>query len=106
MLMPEDYINGLRTLNISRTGAAGVIGTPVKVEDPAQLRAQALKSIDVQQKHGAKVLRASKSDATEHPTDGHNTTTPGSSKKSETKQGKSISVRAELNRQNLVPTNN
>jgi len=106
MLMPEDYINGLRTLNISRTGAAGVIGTPVKVEDPAQLRAQALKSIDVQQKHGAKVLRASKSDATEHPTDGHNSTAPGSSKKSEAKQGKSVSARAELNRQNLVPTNN
>jgi len=109
MLMPEDYINGQRTLNISRTGAAGLIGTPVKVEDPAQLRAHALRSIEVQQKHGTKVLRESKSEAasvTGHADDGHKSTAPGSGKKSETKQAKSVSAGAELSPQNLVPTNN
>jgi hypothetical protein len=112
MLMPADYINGLRELNISRTAAAGVIGTPVRVEDPAKLRAQALKSIEMQEKHGAKVQRQSKSEATApsavtgQTNDQHKTTTPASSKKSESGQAKAVSARAELSRPNLVPTNN
>jgi len=52
--MPAEYIMAWRRLNISRTAAAGVIGTPVKVEDPAKLRAQALKSLRCQEKLGAK----------------------------------------------------
>ena len=112
MLLPAEYINGLRDLNISRATAAGVIGTPVKVEDPAKLRAQALKSIEMQEKHGAKVQRQSKSEATApsavtgQTNDQHKTTTPVSSKKSESGQARAVSARAELSRQNLVPTNN
>jgi hypothetical protein len=112
MLMPAEYINGLRDLNISRATAAGVIGTPVRVEDPAKLRAQALKSIEMQEKRGAKVQRQSKSEATAtsaatgQTNDQHKTRTPASSKKSESEQAKAISARAELSRQNLVPTNN
>src|SRR3954468_22383550 len=112
MLMPAEYINGLRNLNISRTAAAGVIGTPVRVEDPAKLRAQALKSIEMQEKHGAKVQRQSKPEATAtsagtgQTNDQHKTTTPASSKKSESGQAKAVSAGAELSRQNLVPTNN
>ena len=90
-----------------------MIGTPVKVEDPAKLRAQALKSIEMQEKHGAKVQRQSKSEATAatsavtgQTNDQHKTTTPASSKKSESGQAKAVSARAELSRQNLVPTNN
>jgi hypothetical protein len=110
MLMPAEYINGLRDLNISRT--AGVTGTPVRVEDPARLRAQALKSIEMQEKRGAKVQQQSKSEATAtsgvtgQTSDQHKTTTPASSKKSESGQAKAVSARVELNRQNLVPTNN
>jgi hypothetical protein len=110
MLMPAEYINGLRDFNISRTAAAGVIGTPVRVEDPAKLRAQALKSIEMQEKHGAKVQRQSKSEATApsavtgQTNDPHRRTTPASSKKSESGQGRADSARAELSR--LVPTNN
>ena len=115
MLMPAEYINGLRDLNISRTAAAGVIGTPVKVEDPAKLRAQALKSIEMQEKLGAKGQRQStnsKSEATGtsavtgQTNDQHKTTTPASSKKSKSGQGRADSARAELSRPNLVPTNN
>ena len=112
MLMPAEYINGLRDLNISRTTAAGVIGTPVRVEDPAKLRAQALKSIEMQEKRGAKVQRQSKPEVTAtsagtgQTNDQHKTTTPASSKKSEFGQAKAVSARAELSRQNLVPTNN
>jgi hypothetical protein len=115
MLMPADYINGLRDLNISRVAAAGIIGTPVKVEDPAKLRAQALKSIEMQEKHAAKVQRQltnSKSEATGtsavtgQTNDQHKTTTPGSSKKSESGHAKAVSAHAELSRPNLPPTNN
>jgi hypothetical protein len=112
MLMPAEYINGLRDLNISRTAAAGVIGTPVRVEDSAKLRAQALKSIEMQEKHGAKVQRQSKSEATApsavtgQTNDQHKTTTPASSKKSESGQAKAVSAQADLSRPNLVPTNN
>jgi hypothetical protein len=112
MLMPAEYINGLRDLNISRTTASGVIGTPVRVEDPAKLRAQALKSIEMQEKHGAKVQRQSKSEATApsavtgQTNDQHKTTTPASSKKSESGQAKAVSAQADLSRPNLVPTNN
>jgi hypothetical protein len=115
MLMPAEYINGLRDLNISRKAAAGVIGTPVKVEDPAKLRAQALKSVEVQEKLGAKAQRqstTSKSEATGtsavtgQTNDQHKTTTPGSSKKSESGQGRVDSARADLSRPNLTPTNN
>ena len=115
MLMPAEYINGLRDLNISRATAAGVIGTPVKVEDPAKLRAQALKSIGMQEKLGAKVQRQStnsKSEATGtsavtgQTNDQHKTTTSGSGKKSESGQGRAASAQAELSRSYLVPTNN
>jgi hypothetical protein len=114
MLMPAEYINGLRDLNISRTAAAGVIGTPVKVEDPAKLRAQALKAIEVQEKLGAKAQRHStnsKSEATTatpavtgQTSDPRRTIAPASNKKSESGQGRTDSARAELSR--LVPTNN
>jgi hypothetical protein len=112
MLMPAEYINGLRDLNISRAAAAGVIGTPVRVEDSAKLRAQALKSIEMQEKHGAKVQRQSKSEATApsavtgQTNDQHKTTAPASSKKSESGQAKAVSAQADLSRPNLVPTNN
>jgi hypothetical protein len=115
MLMPAEYINGLRDLNISRVAAAGIIGTPVKVEDPAKLRAQAFKSIEMQEKLGAKAQRQStnsKSEATGtsavtgQTNDQHKTTTPGSSKKSESGQAKVDSARAELSRRNLSLTNN
>jgi hypothetical protein len=114
MLMPADYINGLRDLNISRTAAAGVIGTPVKVEDPAKLRAQALKSAEMQDKLGAKVQRqstnsksevTSTSAVTSQTNDQHKTTTLGSGKKSESGQRRD-SVQAEVSRPNLSPTNN
>ena len=112
MLMPADYINGLRNLNISR---AGVIGTPVRVEDPAKLRAQALKSIETQEKLAAKVQRQSTntksaatgpSAVTGQTNDPHRTTTSGSGKKSESGQGRADAARAELSRPNLVPANN
>jgi hypothetical protein len=113
MLMPAEYINGLRDLNMSRTAAAGVIGTPVRVEDPAKLRAQALKSIEKQEKLGARVHRQSTNSESEatapsavtgQTNDPHRRTTPASSKKSESGQGRVDSTRAELSR--LVPTNN
>jgi hypothetical protein len=111
--MPAEYINGLRDLNISRSAAAGVIGTPVRVEDSAKLRAQALKAIEAQEKLGAKAQRHStnsKSEATAtsavtgQTSDPHKTTAPASNKKSESGQGRTDSARAELTR--LVPTNN
>ena len=112
MLMPAEYINGLRDLNISRTAAAGVIGTPVRVEDPAKLRAQALKSIEKQEKLGARAHRQSTNSESEatapaaagQTNDPHRRVTPTSSKKSESGQGRADSTRAELTR--LVPTSN
>ena len=50
MLMPANYINGLRDLNQSRPNLAGVIGTPVEVEDAAKLRAEALKALGRREK--------------------------------------------------------
>jgi len=109
MLMPAEYINGLRDLNISRTAAAGLIGTPVRVEDSAKLRAQALKAIETQEKLGAKAQRHSansKSEATATPavTSQTKTTAPAANKKSESRPERTDSARAELTR--LVPTNN
>lgn len=46
MLMPADYIDRLRELNISRTDLATIIGTPVRVESAAQLRSVALKRLE------------------------------------------------------------
>jgi hypothetical protein len=43
--LPETYINAIRDANMGRAGQAGVIGTPVRVEDPAALRASALRAI-------------------------------------------------------------
>jgi hypothetical protein len=43
MHMPAAYINELRDLNISKT--KGIVGTPVKVQSPDQLRAEALRSM-------------------------------------------------------------
>ena len=48
--MPQEYIDTLRDLNIKRTNLAGVIGTPVEVEDAAVLRAAALRAIERQKK--------------------------------------------------------
>ena len=47
------YIDGL-TMNISRVNVAGVIGTPVKVDDAAKLRAEALKMLERSEKSAAK----------------------------------------------------
>jgi hypothetical protein len=55
MLMPADYINSLRDLNLSRVNVAGFIGTPVKVDDAAKLRAEALKALERSEKSAAKV---------------------------------------------------
>jgi hypothetical protein len=57
MAMPQEYIDGLRDLNINRTNLAGVIGTPVKVADAATLRATTLKALEARNKqagNGAK----------------------------------------------------
>lgn len=43
---PEEYIDSLRDLNIGRSDLARVIGTPVKVEDAATLRAAALRALE------------------------------------------------------------
>jgi len=43
---PEPYIDSLRDLNIGRSDLAGVIGTPVQVEDAAALRAATLKDLE------------------------------------------------------------
>lgn len=43
---PQEYIDSLRDLNIGRSDLAGVIGTPVKVEDAATLRAAALRALE------------------------------------------------------------
>jgi len=48
MLMPKDYIDQLRELNISRADLSSVTGTPVKVEDAEALRAAALKALEKQ----------------------------------------------------------
>jgi hypothetical protein len=42
LLMPADYINGLKKLNMHK---AGIIGTPVEVASPAQLREARLRAI-------------------------------------------------------------
>ena len=59
MLMPADYIDSLRELNISRVNVAGVIGTPVKVDDAAKLRAEALKALERSEKSASKVRDSS-----------------------------------------------
>jgi hypothetical protein len=46
MLLPQEYIETLRDLNIGRSNATGVIGTPVKVQDAAALRAATLKTLE------------------------------------------------------------
>jgi hypothetical protein len=43
---PQEYIDRLRDLNIGRSDLARVIGTPVKVEDAATLRAAALRALE------------------------------------------------------------
>jgi hypothetical protein len=48
LLMPADYINNLRKLNMTKTG---IVGTPVVVASPEQLRQAALKAIAA---HGKK----------------------------------------------------
>jgi hypothetical protein len=48
--LPEDYINGLRDLNMSRGNVPGVIGTPIRVADPGKLRAAAFRAIDHEQR--------------------------------------------------------
>jgi len=52
-LQPENYINGIRDLNKSKVNVAGVIGTPVRVEDPEKLRANALKALEQSEKRAA-----------------------------------------------------
>jgi hypothetical protein len=53
LLGPEEYVNGLRDLNKSKVNVAGVIGTPVSVDDPKKLRADALKAIEQREKRAA-----------------------------------------------------
>jgi hypothetical protein len=53
LLVPEEYVNGLRDLNKSKVNVAGVIGTPVSVDDPKKLRADALKAIEQREKRAA-----------------------------------------------------
>jgi len=53
MLMPQDYIEKLRDLNINRTDLAGMIGTPVKVPDAEALRTEALKALEHRSKVAA-----------------------------------------------------
>jgi hypothetical protein len=55
--LPKDYINGLRDLNMSKAGAPGVIGTPVKVADPEKLRAAALRAIEQHEHRPRMALR-------------------------------------------------
>jgi hypothetical protein len=57
--MPADYIDHLRELNISRTDLAKVIGTPVRVEDPAKLRAEALEEIARRENRSHETARSS-----------------------------------------------
>jgi hypothetical protein len=54
MLMPAEYINGLRDLNISKTG---LIGTPVRVASAEQLRTEALRAGGRGKKNGTAVAR-------------------------------------------------
>lgn len=46
MLLPQEYIESLRDLNIARTNVPGMIGTPTKVQDAAALRAATLKALE------------------------------------------------------------
>ena len=59
--MPQEYIDTLRDLNIKRTNLAGVIGTPVEVQDAAVLRAAALRAIERQNERQKKSATSSKS---------------------------------------------
>ena len=45
MLMPEEYISGLRNMNIKRTDTSKILGTMVQVEDANKLRATALREL-------------------------------------------------------------
>lgn len=64
MEFPPDYINGLRDLNMSRTNLADVIGTPVKVADANELRAEALRALERREKRAATSHRRSTKNAT------------------------------------------
>lgn len=46
LLLPKEYIDSLRDLNIGRSDLARVRGTPVKVEDAETLRAAALRALE------------------------------------------------------------
>jgi hypothetical protein len=71
MLMPAEYINGLRDLNISRKNVAGMIGTPIKVEDAARLRAEATKALARPRKPAAAAHgESTKSKGTDTPNSG------------------------------------
>jgi hypothetical protein len=50
LLMPADYINSLKKLNMHK---AGVVGTPIEVASPAQLREARLRAIAAQGKKTA-----------------------------------------------------
>jgi hypothetical protein len=87
MLMPAEYINELRTMNISRTNLAGVIGTMVKVDDAAKLRADALKAQTRPQKpaspHGAPSSKPEPTGTSATPpVDRHSSVPPASGHKS------------------------
>jgi hypothetical protein len=69
LLMPADYINGLKKLNMNK---AGIIGTPVEVASPAQLRAARLRAIAAQGKKIAGVA-----DGAAQKTDHASAKTPG-----------------------------
>jgi hypothetical protein len=109
MLMPADYINSLRDLNISRVNVAGVIGTPVKVADAAKLRAEALKAVARSEKSASKERRESGSSkpeaagASTAPAPGrHRNATPVSVNQSRSPH----EVAGDISRPSLSPTSN
>jgi len=75
LAMPQEYIDKLRDLNIKRTNLAGVIGTPVAVEDAAVLRAAALRAMERQERH-------KKSATSGNSTSGNSTSSESTSSKS------------------------
>jgi len=101
MLMPAEYINGLRDLNISRTNAR-MIGTPVKVEEAAKLRAEALKATARRDKSAPTVVAHHSESSTASPA-------PASVRNKNTNakpESQTSMVRDDMSRPTLTPTSN
>jgi hypothetical protein len=112
MLMPAEYINELRDMNISRSNAK-MIGTPVKVEDAAKLRAEALKTLARHEKpatvaqHRTPDAKSESSVTSPAPASSrHKSTTPVSSAKPESQREMTRFVRDDMSRPTLTPTSN